>query len=143
MRKVIVLVLLGLVLSSVSFASISVKGAYDGGAIGVIGVIDREIKSNITLAGELGYCLGNQYSVILAGITGKMMVKNNIYTGLRVDYASYSDPVSLPIGGNITEKTGIGATLLVGMNVKDNVYTQLGYGTRVGGVVEVGYIVKN
>ena len=81
---------------------ISVKAGLAGGALRVAGVVEKPINNTMTAAADLGYGIGNQYSVMTAGVSGKYLIKENIYAGVGLGYSSYSDPVSLS-GLTVTE----------------------------------------
>jgi hypothetical protein len=140
--KVLISLLLVVVLVCPALAAISVKGGLAGGTFRIAGVMDRQVRDNIDIVGDLGYGFGNSYSVISLGAAAIMLVRNNIYAGLGLNYSVYSDPVDLPVGGRISEKSGLGLGLFLGLNLREGMFLQAGYDTRLGGIVEGGYQIR-
>ncbi len=146
MRITLALLLL-LAMCSVSFAAASampiiVKAGLAGGAFRIAGVLEKPINDKMSLSGDVGYGIGNQYTVLTAGIAGKYNIKSNIYAGLNLEYSAYSDPVKLTVGGEIKDKSALGFGVFLGMPVRESVFVQAGYDTRLGAVAEIGYTVK-
>lgn len=121
---------------------ISVKAGLAGGA-GRLGlVVDRQIKERTALTGELGYAIGNSYSILTAGLGVTKEIRDNLAVGLEVTYSSYSEKVKLSLPTlDINDKSGIGGELFVKMT-RDKLYGLIGYDTRLGGVAEVGLVVR-
>jgi opacity protein-like surface antigen len=121
---------------------ISVKAGLAGGA-GRLGVVlDRQVNAKTAFVGEIGYAVGNAYSILTAGVGGVMTLRENLAVGLEVTYSSYSEKVKLSLPTmDITEKSGVGGELFVKLT-RDKLYGQLGYDTRLGGVAEVGLVVR-
>jgi len=141
MRVVASLILVFLLVSP-SLAAISAKAGLAGGAFRVAGAVDRQINDKLSLVGEAGYGIGNQYSLLAAGVSGIFNVRENIYAGAGVNYSSYSDTVRLGLPAvDITEKSGVGAGVFAGFK-RDKMYGQVGYDTRLGAVAEAGYVVR-
>ncbi len=143
MKKTSICLLLLVVLSCVSSAAISipissVKAGLAGGTLRLSAVIEKPFR-DFLVDYELGLGVGNQYSVLTGGISGKCYIKPNMYAGLGINYSSYSDPVSLSLGGNVSDRAGFGLGAFIGTNLKDNMYAQVGFETRLGGIAEIGY----
>jgi hypothetical protein len=131
-----------LVLSFPSFGAVIAKAGLAGGAFRIAGEIDRQLNDKISLIGEVGYGIGNQYSLLTAGTSGIFNIKENFYAGVGVNYSSYSNTVRLGLPAiDITEKSGVGAGVFAGLK-RDKMYGQIGYDTRLGAVAEAGYIVR-
>lgn len=140
--RVLVTLFLLVVLVVPSFAAISAKGGLAGGAFRIAAVMDKPVRDNVDVLGELGYGFGSGYSLLTVGVSGKTYVRNNLYLGAGVNYSSYTEPVKLSIGGDITDKSGVGFGVFAGMNVREGIYAQVGYDTRLGGIAEAGYTIK-
>ena len=105
-------------------------------------VLDRQVNDKTALTGEIGYAIGNSYSILTAGVGAVMALREGLAVGLEVTYSSYSEKVKLSLPTiDITEKSGVGGELFVKMT-RDKLYGQLGYDTRLGGVAEVGLVVR-
>lgn len=125
------------------WAGLAVKGGLAGGAFRVSGVMDiRQLNDKMGLAGEAGYALGNNYSVLTAGFTGAYKLRDNLSGLLMLSYSAYSDTVNLPLLGDVTQKAGVGAGIGLRMALRDNLYAQAGYDTRLGALAEAGYILR-
>jgi len=145
MKMLIRLVLLFLLvlLATQSWAGLAVKGGLAGGAGRVSGVLDiRQINNKLGLAGEAGYAIGNNYSILTAGLTGIYALRDNLSALIMLSYSAYSDYVNLPLVGDLTQKTGVGAGIGLRMTLRENLYAQAGYDTRLGALAEAGYILR-
>ncbi|MBI5698879.1 hypothetical protein HZC35_01030 [Candidatus Saganbacteria bacterium] len=144
MKKVLTLTILLIVaLSTASFAAISVKGGLAGGGIRLALAADlRQIKPDLGLSGELGYSIGNSYSILTAGLGIAKSIRDNLAVGLLVTYSSYTEKVRLSLPAiDINEKSGVGGELFVKMT-RDKMYGIIGYDTRLGVVAEAGLVVR-
>ncbi len=131
-----------LVLTSASLAAVSAKAGLAGGAFRIAGAIDRQMNDKISLSGEIGYGIGNGYSVITGGASGIVKLREDIYAGVGLNYSSYSSAVKLGFPSvDITEKSGVGGGIFAGLT-RDKLYGQVGYDTRLGAVAEAGYVVR-
>ena len=129
-------------LSVPSLAAVSLRGGLAGGAFRISAVMDRPIRDNISLAGELGYALGNGYTLATGGIDLQTTIKNDFYLGAEVSYSSYSSAVRLGLPAvDITDRSGVGVGVFAGMT-RDKMFGQVGYDTRLGAVAEAGYIIR-
>lgn len=129
-------------LSAVSFAAVLVKGGLSGGA-GLIAIsADRQVKDNLTVAGDLGYGIGSGYTLVNAGVSAKMPVRGDMYAGLAVNYSSFSSLVKMSIGPTLADKAGIGFGVVIGKQLREGIFAEVGYDTRLGAVAELGYTVR-
>ncbi len=142
MRLIVLSLVLVFVFTCSSFAAVSAKGGLAGGAFRLSAAVDRPINDKVTLAGELGYGIGNNYSLVSAGVDVQTNIKNNIYIGAEVSYSSYSNPVTLGLPAvDINDKSGVGGGIYAGLT-RDKMYAQAGYDTRMGAIAEAGYILR-
>jgi len=136
------IVLIILALTVPSFAAVSVKGGLAGGAFSLGATIDRPLRENMTLLGDLGYGFGNGYSLLTAAAGVQTKIRDNIYIGADVCYSSYSSAVRLGLPAvDITNLSGVGLGVYAGLT-RDKLYGQIGYDTRLGAVAEAGYVVR-
>lgn len=144
MKKILALAaVLFIGLSATSFAAVSVKGGLAGGG-GRIAVSSdlRQIRPDVGLSGELGYAIGNSYSILTAGVGVAKELRDNLAVGLLVTYSSYSEKVRLILPTiDITEKSGVGGELFVKMT-RDKMYGIIGYDARLGVIAEAGLVVR-
>ncbi|MFA4905499.1 MAG: hypothetical protein WC645_03245 [Candidatus Margulisiibacteriota bacterium] len=144
MKKILTLTIVLIVaFSTASFAAVSVKGGLAGGAGRLAIATDlRQINPDLGLSGELGYGIGNSYSVLTAGLGIVKNIRDNLAVGLEVTYSSYSEKVRLSLPTiDINEKSGVGGELFVKMT-RDKMYGIIGYDTRLGAIAEAGLIVR-
>ncbi|KAF0134173.1 MAG: hypothetical protein FD145_816 [Candidatus Saganbacteria bacterium] len=142
MKKVVLILALVIISASSSFASISVRAGLSGGAFKVAGAADRQLNDRFNISGELGYGIGNQYSVLVGGGSIYTYLRDVIYAGIGACYSSYSETVSLSFPTmDVTTKSGVGINAFLGMT-RDKLYGQVGYDTRLGAVAEAGYLVR-
>jgi hypothetical protein len=141
MKKLVICMFLLFVFSIAANAvlpfPISAKVGLAGGALRVSAVVEKPCR-NFLVNYELGYGFGNQYTLMSAGIAAKSFIKADTYVGLGLTYSSYSDLVTLSVAGNLADKAGFGLGAFVGKNIRESMYAQLGYDTRLGLVAEIG-----
>ena len=143
MRKIAIGFVLLVLLISPSLAAISAKAGLAGGAFRVAGVADiRQVNDKLGLSGELGYAVGQSYSILTAGLLGTYLLRENLAGLLTLDYTSYSEMVNLPLLGDLKEKSGIGAGIGIRMMLRKEWYAQAALNSRLGAVAEAGYIVR-
>ncbi len=121
-----------------SSEGLSVKGGLAGGAARLGVSFDKKVKETMMVM-EAGYGIGNQYSLMSAGVGIKLPVKESLYAGASVNYSAYSDAVKLSIGGEIKEKAGVGFGVFAGSRIKEDLSIQAGYDTRLGLIAEASY----
>ena len=116
-----------------------VKGGLAGGA----GLIAGELLMPVgpmSVGGELGYAIGNNFSIIDAGVKGVYSLGAQ-FIGLEVNYAGYSKDVKEVPGLSGTIKSGVGVGLVGGMPIGP-VLAQVGYNTILGLRADAGYRLK-
>lgn len=92
----------------------------------------RPIQPNMDIVIDAGYGLGNQFSVLTAGVSGVMLFDEN-YAGLRVGLSNYSETLSnVPgLSGNVTKGGKIGLGVFAGKSL-GAFKAQIGYDTALG-----------
>ena len=113
-------------------------GGFGGGA-GLLKVGYTLPVKNFNLTGDVGYALGNSFSVMVGDIQGIFGIGNN-RLGVELTAANYSKSVTnVPgISGNIDQGTKIGAGIFFGMPFR-GVMLQAGYNSALGLNANVGY----
>jgi hypothetical protein len=116
-----------------------VKGGLAGGA----GLIAGELLMPVgpmSVGGELGYAIGNNFSIIDAGVKGVYSLGAQ-FIGLEVNYAGYSKDVKdVPLLSG-TIKSGVGVGLVGGM-IMAPWQAQVGYNTIAGLRADAGYRIQ-
>ena len=93
-------------------------------------------RGNLSIALDAGYGFGNEYSVVAAGISGIIPLKNNFYGGLNVAYTDYSEAVTNIAGiGDVDKGSSAGVGLFVGKSL-EKFSVQAGYNSALGIVAE-------
>jgi len=116
-----------------------VKGGLAGGA----GLIAGELLMPVgpmNVGGELGYAVGNSFSIIDAGVKGVYSLGAQ-FIGLEVNYAGYSKDVKEVPGLSGTIKSGVGVGLVGGV-VMAPWQAQVGYNTIAGLRADAGYRIQ-
>jgi hypothetical protein len=142
MKKIFAMVFVFIFVVSVSqacFAQGFHAGAGLGGGAAMIkaGYVFPPMR-NISFALDAGYGFGNEYSVVAAGISG-MIPLRNFYAGLNVAYADYSEAVTDIAGmGDVDKGSSAGVGLFVGKSL-GKLGVQAGYNSAMGIVAEGVY----
>lgn len=123
-------------------AAISAKAGLAGGGLQIGAVVDKVLNEKATIAGDIGYAFGNNYTVASLGASIKTPVRNNINLGLGLSYSSFSTGVTLSGPGNIASGGGVGVNIFADTMIKDNIRGQVGYDTRQGLLALVSFVVK-
>jgi hypothetical protein len=143
MKQALLILLIISIFTAPAYCALSIKGGLAGGAFRVAGVADiRQVNNKLGLSGELGYAVGQSYSILAAGLLGTYLLRDNLSAILTLDYSSYSEMVNLPLLGDIKEKSGIGAGIGIRMMLRKELYAQAALNSRLGAVAEAGYIVR-
>jgi hypothetical protein len=88
-------------------------------------------RGNLSIALDAGYGFGNEYSVVAAGISG-MIPLRNFYAGLNIAYADYSEAVMNVAGvGDVDKGSSAGVGLFVGKSL-GILEVQAGYNSALG-----------
>lgn len=113
-------------------------GGFGGGA-GLLKIGYTLPVRNFNLTGDLGYALGNSFSVMVGDIQGVFGIGSN-RLGVELTAANYSKSVTnVPgISGNIDQGTKIGAGIFFGMPLR-GVMLQAGYNSALGLNANVAY----
>ncbi len=136
-----IVILLIIALAYPAFASFSARAGLAGGAFRVSAVMDRPIRENLSVLGDLGYGLGNGYTLVSGGIGITSAIRENIFLGAEATYSSYSTAVHLGLPAvDILDQSGIGLGVFAGLT-RDKMYLEAGYDTRMGVLAEAGYVI--
>jgi hypothetical protein len=113
-------------------------GGFGGGA-GLLKIGYTLPVRNFNLTGDLGYALGNSFSVMVGDIQGVFGIGSN-RLGVELTAANYSKSVTnVPgISGNIDQGTKIGAGIFFCMPFR-GVMLQAGYNSALGLNANVAY----
>lgn len=108
-------------------------GAGLGGGSGMIKIgLLLPLLQGMDVVLDAGYGMGNEYSVIAGGAAG-IFTLGNLYTGLELCVANYSETVTDIIGvsGNIEKGSKLGFGVFVGRPF-GRLKAQVGYNTALG-----------
>jgi len=96
--------------------------------------------ANFDLLLDVGYGMGNSYSIMKAGAAA-VFDRAPMFYGLEVGAANYSKAVSgvSGISGTIDQGTKVGLGVFVGKAMTDKIALQVGYNSALGATAFVNY----
>lgn len=124
-------------------AEINAKVGLAGGSANIAAEFTRQLRPDITGALDLGYGYNSEYSLLSAGLSAGKILRDDILGGIALTYSSYSIAVQNIIGVNtVSDKSGIGGKVFLRKPLRNGVFGEIGYDTRMGLVAEVGMQVR-
>lgn len=129
------------IVASASLAEINAKVGLAGGSARIDVEVAKVLKADISGSVDLGYGYNSEYGLISVGASifkpFPMLV-----AGIGLTYSAYSTDVQNVLGpGNVT-KSGVGFRIFGKKEIRNNVYAEVGYDTRMGAMAEVGMTVR-
>ncbi|NQU17723.1 MAG: hypothetical protein HQ564_06610 [Candidatus Saganbacteria bacterium] len=112
-----------------------------GAGAGLMEAAYRLPYREFVLEPALGYALGNSYSVFICKLGMISPLNLESHLGLSINYASYSTRVEFSGVGRIGSGGTLGAGLVYGRKIKENIIAEIGYSTNLGLQAGLGIVL--
>lgn len=142
MKYFLIAFLAAVVIATASYGEINAKLGLAGGAARLAVEATKQIRPDINSAVDIGYGYNADYSLISAGAAiCKPMLDMEV--GLGISYSSYSAAVkNIVLAGDVS-KSGVGIRVFARKPLRNALFAEVGYDTRLGAMAEAGLLIKN